>query len=159
MTTNQRHGQETCPVSTEGWTRRVHFVREGEGGGRNGQESNGSLARPQVHQKGRPLWSAATTMTTASARQQRKSTVAEASLQHSLLTSLNTHRHPTTKPQPPAPHPPLPSLYPLSDTITCVQSTDVTFERQQGSLDDGVFLAQLRPLQSPLACRRTSDHL
>jgi hypothetical protein len=25
---------ETCPVSTEGWTRRVHFVREGRGGGR-----------------------------------------------------------------------------------------------------------------------------
>ena len=26
---------ETCPISTEGWTRRVHFVREGgEGGGR-----------------------------------------------------------------------------------------------------------------------------
>ena len=24
---------ETCPVSTEGWTRRVHFVREGGGGG------------------------------------------------------------------------------------------------------------------------------
>ena len=23
----------TCPVSTEGWTRRVHFVREGGGGG------------------------------------------------------------------------------------------------------------------------------
>jgi hypothetical protein len=21
-------GDETCPVSTEGWTRRVHFVRE-----------------------------------------------------------------------------------------------------------------------------------
>jgi len=26
---------ETCPVSTEGWTRRVHFVREGGGGGRS----------------------------------------------------------------------------------------------------------------------------
>jgi hypothetical protein len=25
---------ETCPLSTEGWTRRVHFVREGGGGGR-----------------------------------------------------------------------------------------------------------------------------
>jgi hypothetical protein len=25
------HG--TCPISTEGWTRRVHFVREGGGGG------------------------------------------------------------------------------------------------------------------------------
>ena len=24
---------ETCPVSTEGWTRRVHFVREGGGRG------------------------------------------------------------------------------------------------------------------------------
>jgi len=24
---------EACPVSTEGWTRRVHFVREGGGGG------------------------------------------------------------------------------------------------------------------------------
>jgi len=24
---------ETCPISTEGWTRRVHFVREGGGGG------------------------------------------------------------------------------------------------------------------------------
>jgi hypothetical protein len=23
---------ETCPISTEGWTRRVHFVREGGGG-------------------------------------------------------------------------------------------------------------------------------
>ena len=26
------HLHETCPVSTEGWTRRVHFVREGGGG-------------------------------------------------------------------------------------------------------------------------------
>jgi len=26
-------GDETCPVSTEGWTRRVHFVRKGGGGG------------------------------------------------------------------------------------------------------------------------------
>ena len=25
--------RETCPISTEGWTRRVHFVREGKGGG------------------------------------------------------------------------------------------------------------------------------
>jgi len=25
---------ETCPISTERWTRRVHFVREGGGGGR-----------------------------------------------------------------------------------------------------------------------------
>ena len=25
---------ETCPISTEGWTRCVHFVREGGGGGR-----------------------------------------------------------------------------------------------------------------------------
>jgi hypothetical protein len=24
---------ETCPISTEGWTRCVHFVREGGGGG------------------------------------------------------------------------------------------------------------------------------
>ena len=24
---------ETCPVSTEGWTRRVHFIREGGGDG------------------------------------------------------------------------------------------------------------------------------
>jgi len=24
---------ETCPISTEGWTRRVHFVREGGGEG------------------------------------------------------------------------------------------------------------------------------
>ena len=24
---------ETCPISTEGWTRRVHFAREGGGGG------------------------------------------------------------------------------------------------------------------------------
>ena len=26
----------TCPISTEGWTRRVHFVREGVGGGGGG---------------------------------------------------------------------------------------------------------------------------
>jgi len=26
-------GDKTCPISTEGWTRRVHFVREGGGGG------------------------------------------------------------------------------------------------------------------------------
>ena len=25
----RRHVDETCPISTEGWTRRVHFVREG----------------------------------------------------------------------------------------------------------------------------------
>ena len=30
-----RAGGGTCPVSTEGWTRRVHFVREGGGGGRH----------------------------------------------------------------------------------------------------------------------------
>ena len=28
--------RETCPISTEGWTRRVHFVREGGGGGGGG---------------------------------------------------------------------------------------------------------------------------
>jgi hypothetical protein len=28
-----KRGGETCPVSTEGWTRRVHFVREAGGGG------------------------------------------------------------------------------------------------------------------------------
>jgi hypothetical protein len=28
-----RERDETCPVSTEGWTRRVHFVREVGGGG------------------------------------------------------------------------------------------------------------------------------
>ena len=27
-----RQRDETCPISTEGWTRRVHFVREGGGG-------------------------------------------------------------------------------------------------------------------------------
>ena len=31
---------ETCPISTEGWTRRVHFVREGRGGG-GGRRSGG----------------------------------------------------------------------------------------------------------------------
>ena len=29
----RKHVDETCPISTEGWTRRVHFVREGGGGG------------------------------------------------------------------------------------------------------------------------------
>ena len=29
---SRKHVDETCPVSTEGWTRRVHFVREGGGG-------------------------------------------------------------------------------------------------------------------------------
>ena len=33
----------TCPVSTEGWTRRAHFVREGEGGG-----DRGARAAPPV---------------------------------------------------------------------------------------------------------------
>jgi hypothetical protein len=33
---------ETCPISTEGWTRRVHFVREGGGGG--GSRTVGSAA-------------------------------------------------------------------------------------------------------------------
>ena len=28
-----RSRPQTCPISTEGWTRRVHFVREGGGGG------------------------------------------------------------------------------------------------------------------------------
>ena len=28
----REHVDEACPISTEGWTRRVHFVREGEGG-------------------------------------------------------------------------------------------------------------------------------
>ena len=35
---------ETCPVSTEGWTRRVHFVREGGGGaGRDRGHDRGRL--------------------------------------------------------------------------------------------------------------------
>ena len=29
-------GAAACPISTEGWTRRVHFVREGGGGGGGG---------------------------------------------------------------------------------------------------------------------------
>ena len=29
----RQHHRLTCPISTEGWTRRVHFVREGGGGG------------------------------------------------------------------------------------------------------------------------------
>ena len=36
---------ETCPISTEGWTRRVHFVREGGGGG---GVADGRLGRPCV---------------------------------------------------------------------------------------------------------------
>ena len=36
--------QETCPISTEGWTRRVHFVREGGWGG----GSKRGRARPQA---------------------------------------------------------------------------------------------------------------
>ena len=35
---------ETCPVSTEGWTRRVHFVREGGGGG--GHLARGAWGQP-----------------------------------------------------------------------------------------------------------------
>jgi hypothetical protein len=35
---------ETCPVSTEGWTRRVHFVREGVGGGEGGTDTLGGGA-------------------------------------------------------------------------------------------------------------------
>ena len=36
----------TCPVSTEGWTRRVHFVREGRGGGGAGAVA-ADAPRPQ----------------------------------------------------------------------------------------------------------------
>jgi hypothetical protein len=41
---------ETCPVSTEGWTRRVHFVRE-EGGGKTAPScapDNGSNGRSRA---------------------------------------------------------------------------------------------------------------
>ena len=44
---------ETCPVSTEGWTRRVHFVREGGGGGdgvgdRRGREAGARAAERRL---------------------------------------------------------------------------------------------------------------
>ena len=39
-------GDETCPISTEGWTRRVQLVREGGGGGgkRRGARGAGTSA-------------------------------------------------------------------------------------------------------------------
>jgi hypothetical protein len=37
--------EETCPISTEGWTRRVHFVREGGGGGGTSDSASVSAAR------------------------------------------------------------------------------------------------------------------
>ena len=40
----RKHVDETCPISTEGWTRRVHFVREGGGGGGGG--GGGRLRAP-----------------------------------------------------------------------------------------------------------------
>ena len=36
---------EACPISTEGWTRRVHFVREGGGGGGPGRSARPALRR------------------------------------------------------------------------------------------------------------------
>ena len=39
---------ETCPISTEGWTRRVHFVREGGGGGGGGLAGAGWSRAPRA---------------------------------------------------------------------------------------------------------------
>jgi len=38
---------ETCPISTEGWTRRVHFVREGVEDDVEDLENDGGLAGPR----------------------------------------------------------------------------------------------------------------
>ena len=40
--------RETCPISTEGWTRRVHFVREGGGGGGHLSGRGPSALRPRL---------------------------------------------------------------------------------------------------------------
>jgi len=40
------HLRETCPISTEGWTRRVQFVREGRGGGEHALLDAWLLADP-----------------------------------------------------------------------------------------------------------------
>ena len=37
--------RNTCPVSTEGWTRRVHFVREGGGSGTAAARARLALVR------------------------------------------------------------------------------------------------------------------
>jgi len=39
---------ETCPISTEGWTRRVHFVREGGRGGRPARARAAPSALPRA---------------------------------------------------------------------------------------------------------------
>ena len=47
---------QTCPVSTAGWTRRVHFVREGGGGGgpHRFEKRNTLVAREEaLHQRAR----------------------------------------------------------------------------------------------------------
>jgi len=44
---------ETCPVSTEGWTRRVHFVREG-GGGNPAARSGPACGPAASRQRGAP---------------------------------------------------------------------------------------------------------
>ena len=43
----------TCPVSTEGWTRRVHFVREGGGGGGVPCSPTPRLSAPTAMHSGR----------------------------------------------------------------------------------------------------------
>ena len=45
-----RKTRETCPISTEGWTRRVHFVREGGvGGGGGARSGRAASARAGAH--------------------------------------------------------------------------------------------------------------
>ena len=39
---------ETCPISTDGWTRRVHFVREGGRGGRPARARAAPSALPRA---------------------------------------------------------------------------------------------------------------
>jgi len=54
-TAGETRGDETCPVSTEGWTRRVHFVREGgRGETRGGGAGRGAPLRGSAGGSCRP---------------------------------------------------------------------------------------------------------
>ena len=51
---SEEETDETCPISTEGWTRRVHFVREGGAGGGPSREWPSTTSRFTLASNPRP---------------------------------------------------------------------------------------------------------
>jgi hypothetical protein len=65
---SKRAARETCPISTEGWTRRVHFVREGGSGGWWGGGSKPAPWSSPGWSRGRRCTAAGTTGRTVTVR-------------------------------------------------------------------------------------------